>query len=362
MHGILTRFTLVAAVLSLALVAALQAAAGPPAGGYTMTALASDMPGVAPVTDPDLVNGWGLARSATSPWWVADNGPDPTSSKSTLYNQTGAKQALTVDVLGGPTGAVFAGLAGNFLTATTASTALAPANFIFATEAGDIRAWRVGSTAALVAPTTGIAPGAVFKGLAIAQPTPGNPQLYATDFHNAQVDVFNGAWQNVTPPGSFTDPKVPNGYAPFGIQTIGSDIFVTYGKQDADAHDEVDGQSLGFVDEYDLQGNLVARVAQRGQLNGPWGLAMAPASFGSAAGDLLVGNFGDGQINAYRNGNGGWHHDGTLRTDHGHKLVIDGLWALEFGNAGANGDPNTLFFTAGPNDESNGLFGTITTG
>jgi uncharacterized protein (TIGR03118 family) len=155
---------------------------------------------------------------------------------------------------------------------------------------------------------------------------------------------------------------VPDGYAPFGIQTIASDIFVTYAKQDADAHDEIDGQSLGFVDEYDLQGNLVARVAQRGQLNGPWGLAMAPASFGRYAGDLLVGNFGDGQINAYVNGNGGWHHDGTLRSSDGGKLVIDRLWALEFGNAGSNGDPNTLFFTAGPNDESDGLFGTITTG
>jgi uncharacterized protein (TIGR03118 family) len=362
MHGILRRSTLVTAVLSLALVAALQAAAGPPGGDFKVTPLASNIPGAAPVTDPDLVNGWGLARSATSPWWVADNGPDPSTSKSTLYNQVGAKQALTVNVLGGPTGAVFAGVAGNFLIASTASTTLAPASFIFATEAGDIRAWRGGSTAALVAPTTGIAPGAVFKGLAIAQPTAGNPQIYATDFHNAQVDVFNGAWQNVTPSGAFTDPNVPDGYAPFGIQTIGSDIFVTYGKQDADRHDEVDGQSLGFVDEYGLQGNLVARVAQRGQLNGPWGLAMAPASFGRYAGDLLVGNFGDGQINAYGNGNGGWHHDGTLRSTSGGKLVIDRLWALEFGNAGANGDPNTLFFTAGPNDESDGLFGTITTG
>jgi uncharacterized protein (TIGR03118 family) len=271
------------------------------------------------------------------------------------------KQALTVDVLGGPTGAVFAGVAGNFMIATTASTTLAPANFVFATEAGNIEAWRGGSTAALVAPTTGIAPGAVFKGLAIAQPTSG-PLLYATDFHNAQVDVFNGAWQNVTPAGAFVDPNMPVGYAPFGIQTIGSDIFVTYAKQDAVAHDEVDGQSLGFVDEYDLQGNLVARVAERGQLNGPWGLAMAPASFGRYAGDLLVGNFGDGQINAYANGDDGWHPAGTLRTPAGGKLVIDGLWALEFGNAGSNGDPNTLFFTAGPNGESGGLFGKITAG
>lgn len=361
MHGVM-RSTLVVAVLSLALFAALQAAAGPPGGDYTVTHLVSDIPGNAPPpADPNLVNGWGLARSATSPWWVADNGPDPSTSKSTLYTAAGAKVPLNVDVLGGPTGAVFAGVPGSFPIGTATDPTLGSALFVFATEAGDIRAWRGGS-AALVAPTTGVAPGAVFKGLAIAQPTPGSPLLYATDFHNAQVDVFNGAWQNVTPPGAFVDPQVPSGYAPFGIQTIGSDIFVTYGEQDAAAHDEVDAQSLGFVDEYDLQGNLVARVAQHGQLDGPWGLAMAPATFGRYAGDLLVGNFGDGQINAYAAGDGGWHHAGTLRSPDGGKLVIDGLWSLQFGNSGSNGDPNTLFFTAGPNDESDGLFGTITTG
>jgi uncharacterized protein (TIGR03118 family) len=359
MHAIVRRSTLVAVVLSFALVAALQAAAGPPGGEFVVTPLVSDVAGAgAPVVDPNLVNAWGLARSATSPWWVADNGPDPSTSKSTLYTGAGAKLGLTVSVLGGPTGAVFAGIAGNFLIPTPTP---GPASFVFATEAGQILAWRGGSTA-VVAPTTGIASGAVFKGLAIAQPTPGVPMLYATDFHNAQVDVFNGAWQNVAPAGAFTDPGIPAGYAPFGIQTIGSDLFVTYGKQDAAAHDEVDGQSLGFVDEYDLQGNLVARVAQRGQLNGPWGLAMAPASFGRYAGDLLVGNFGDGQINAYTQNNGGWHHDGTLRSSEGGKLAIDGLWALEFGNAGSNGTPDTLYFTAGPNDESDGLFGTITPG
>jgi uncharacterized protein (TIGR03118 family) len=343
-----------------ALAAAWQATAGPPGGDYAVTPLVSDLPGAAPLTDPTLVNGWGLARSATSPWWVADNGPDPTASKSTLYTAAGTKVPLTVDVPGGPTGAVFAGVAGSFPIATSTSTTLAPASFVFATEAGEIRAWR-GGTTALVAPTTGGGADALFKGLAIAQPTPGDPLLYATDFHNAQVDVFNGAWQNVAAAGSFTDPSLPSGFAPFGIQTIGSHVFVTYGQQSAEGGDEVDAQSLGFVDEYDLQGNLVARVAQRGQLDAPWGLAMAPASFGRYGGDLLVGNFGDGQINAYAAGVGGWHHDGTLRTADGNKLVIDGLWALEFGNAGSNGDPSTLFFTAGPNDESDGMFGTITT-
>jgi uncharacterized protein (TIGR03118 family) len=367
MHGALKRSTVVLGVLALGLVAALTAAAGPgpPGGAYEVTPLVSDIPGVAPLTDPELVNAWGLTRSPTSPWWVADNGPDPGTSKSTLYTGGGAK-VLSVNVLGGPTGDVFAGVPGNFQIGTdTDPTALAPAKFIFATENGDLRAWQAGSTA-LVAPATGIDAGAKFKGLAIAQPTPGTPLLYAADFHNAEVDVFNGSWQNVRPHGAFVDRRLPRGYAPFGIQTIGTDIFVTYGKQDAEAGDEVDGQGLGFVDEYDLSGKLVARVAQRGRLDAPWGLAMAPASFGRFKGDLLVGNFGDGQINAYAgghgHGHGPWHHVGTLRSSGGGKLVIDRLWALEFGNAGSNGDPDTLFFTAGPNDESDGLFGTIKPG
>jgi uncharacterized protein (TIGR03118 family) len=358
MHGAFKRSMVVLGVLALALVAALHAAAGPPGGEYKVTPLVSDIPGKAPLTDPDLVNGWGLARSDTSPWWVADNGPDPDHSKSTLYTGAGAKVPLTVDVLGGPTGAVFAGVPGSFEIGTATDSTPMAANFVFATEENGIRAWR-GGTTALAAPTAGIAGDAIFKGLAIAKPTPESPLLYATDFHNGEVDVINGNWQNVTPPGAFVDPKLPHGYAPFGIQTIGSHIFVTYAKQDADAEDDVDGQGLGFVDEFDLQGNLVARVAQHGQLNAPWGLAMAPASFGRFKGDLLVGNFGDGQINAYASGKGGWHHVGTLRSSSGGKLVIDRLWALEFGNAVNNGDPDTLFFTAGPNDESNGLFGTI---
>jgi uncharacterized protein (TIGR03118 family) len=361
MHGAFRRSTVVLGVLSVALVAALHAAAGPPGGQYKVTPLVSDIPGKAPLTDPELVNAWGLTRSDTSPWWVSDNGPDPSSSRSTVYKADGSK-FLSVSVQGGPTGDVFAGSAGNFLIGTaTDPTALAPARFIFATENGDLRAWQAGA-AAQVAPATPSSPGAIFKGLAIAQPATGGPLLYATDFHNNEVDVFNGAWQNVTPQGAFRDRKVPHSYAPFGIQTIGSDIFVTYAKQDAAAEDDLHGQGLGFVDEYDLQGNLVARVAQHGQLNAPWGLTMAPASFGRFKGDLLVGNFGDGQINAYAQNKHHWHHVGTLRSTSGGKLTIDGLWALQFGNSGNNGDPNTLFFTAGPNDESDGLFGTITPG
>jgi uncharacterized protein (TIGR03118 family) len=344
------RLALVAAVSTLTLAAAAPLPAAPPGGSYTVTKLVSDVPGEAALTDPNLVNGWGLMRGPTTPWWVSDNGTD----KSTLYASNGTSisiNPLVVGVDGGPTGAVFANIPPNFPVSG------APAAFIFASEDGMIRAWHGGLASAPVTAHGGTA--AVYKGLAIAQ-TGAGPMLYATDFHNARVDVFNGAWQNVTPAGSFLDPMLPAGYGPFGIQVIGTRVFVSYAKQDADAHDDVAGQSLGFVDAYDLSGNLLTRVAQHGQLNSPWGLALAPASFGRFAGDLLVGNFGDGQINAYEETASGFEHRGTLRDASGGKLVIDGLWALQFGNAGSNGNPDTLFFTAGPDGESHGLFGTIT--
>ena len=357
MHGFVLRATLIAAVFSLALGAdAAAPSAAPPGGVFTVTPLVSDVPGAAATLDPHLVNAWGLARSATSPWWVADNGTD----ESTLYPVVGTNlgtNPLVVDVAGGPTGVVFAGIADNFPVATDTDPTLGRASFVFDSEDGQIRAWRGGSTA-LVTARGGA--GAIYKGLAIAVPSPGQPLLYAADFHNARVDVFNGAWQNVTQPGSFVDPMLPDDYAPFGIQTIGTRIFVSYAKQDEDAEDEIAGQGRGFVDAYDLAGNLLSRVAQHGQLDAPWGLALAPDTFGRYAGDLLVGNFGNGEINAYAETPAGFEHRGTLRSSDGQKLAIDGLWALEFGNAGSNGTPDTLFFTAGPDDESHGLFGTIT--
>jgi uncharacterized protein (TIGR03118 family) len=359
MHGFALRTILAAAVFSLALAAAAPLPAAPPGGTFDVTPLVSDVPGAAALTDPNLVNGWGLARSATSPWWVADNGTD----RSTLYVTPNAVpptiNPLVVSVPGGPTGVVFAGVAGNFLVGTTAApTTLAPANFVFAAEDGTIRAWRGGSTAALVTANGGA--DASYKGLTLAQPSPGQPLLYAADFHNRRVDVFNGAWQNVTPAGSFTDPMLPDDFAPFGIQALGGRIYVAYAQQDAEGADEVAGEGRGFVDAYDLQGNLLARVAQHGQLNAPWGLALAPASFGRFAGDLLVGNFGNGQINAYAETGDGFSHRGTLRDADGRKLVIDGLWAIMVGNAGSNGTPDQLFFAAGPNEETHGLFGMIT--
>src|SRR5580765_6099241 len=355
-----SRAIVLASVLSLALVAAAPLPAASTSDRFNMTPLVSNVPGVAPTTDANLVNAWGLARSAGSPWWVSDNGLD----RTTIYNGAGVLQMIGghpfQGVPGAPTGAVFSGIAGQFQIGTTVSpTTLGTSNFIFAGEDGIISAWRGGSTAALPTPATGAA-GAVFKGLAISNGSAG-PRLYTTDFHNGTVDVFNGGWNMVNDPGAFEDPGLPSGYGPFGIQTIGDRVFVTYAQQDSDAHDDLAGQARGIVDVYDLTGNFLGRVADHGQLNSPWGLAMAPAGFGAFGGDLLVGNFGNGQINAFEElPNGHFAHRGALQTADGQKLTIDGLWALQFGGGTANnGGVNDLFFTAGPNGESDGLFGKI---
>jgi uncharacterized protein (TIGR03118 family) len=362
----MTRLSVRGALLAFVVVAGLVAAAptqaGPPGNNYTVTPLVSDMPGIAPTTDPNLQNSWGLARSATSPWWVADNGTD----KTTVYNGAGALQSINNDpfkgVPGAPTGAVFSGISGQFQVGTSQTpNTLATSNFIFDSEDGTISAWRSPSAAALV--TVPASPGAEFKGLAISNGALG-PRLYATDFGNGKVDVFDGGWTPVNTPGAFVDPNLPKGFAPFGIQTIGTPpqpqhVFVTYGIQ-GPGGDEIDRNGAGIVDEYDLDGTFVQRVATRGFLNAPWGLAMAPAGWPAVGGDLLIGNFGNGKIHAFtQQPDGSFKKDGALRDENGKKIAIDGLWALEFGNSGSNGDGNTLFFTAGPNDEADGLFGTI---
>jgi uncharacterized protein (TIGR03118 family) len=348
-----------AAGLAVGAAVLLTASAVPAAvdNAYSVHPLVSDVPGAAPTLDPHLVNAWGLTATATSPWWVADNGTD----ESTLYNgNTGAIVPLVVQVDGGPTGAVSNGTSSFVVTNGTAS---GPARFIFASEDGKIRGWNpaVAATVAQVGADRSNVD-ASYKGLAMATTTAG-PMLYAADFHNARVDVFDGNWHLVDNPGAFVDPTLPAGYAPFGIQTIGGRVFVSYAKQDEEAADEVAGQGRGFVDAYDTAGNLLERVAQHGQLNAPWGLAQAPPSFGRFGGDLLVGNFGDGQINAYEElPSGHFEHRGELRGAGGQPLAIDGLWALEFGNGATAGPKETLFFTAGPDDENHGLFGSITPG
>ena len=343
-------------VFALATVAVLAAspAAAQNAKTYVITPLVSNLGPPGPGVDVRLVNAWGLVSGQGTPWWVSDNGAD----FSTLYRADGTKVNLNVSVAGAPTGIVFNPSSTNFPVGTGTTPG---ARFIFATESGTIAGWRqaLGTTAQVAVDSS--AAGAVYKGLAIATAGSG-PQLYATDFHNARVDVFDASWAAVQTPGGFVDSSLPAGYAPFGIQTNSSRIFVTFAKQVAGSNDELHGQGLGFVDVFDPDGNLLARVAQHGQLNAPWGLAMAPATFGAFGGDLLVGNFGDGHVNAFQEQpDGTWELVGMLRTADGKKLAIDGLWALEFGHGNAaNGPLDTLFFTAGPNDESDGLFGTIT--
>jgi uncharacterized protein (TIGR03118 family) len=342
------RALLVIALLVLgALVVAAPLSAAKPTQ-FTVNPLVSDQPGVAPVTDPDLQNAWGLTSSATSPWWVSDNGTD----KSTLYNGSGTKQALVVSVPGGPTGTVFNSTAGFVL--PTGGKAL----FLFDGEDGIIRGWNgaQGTTAIVVKDRSDV--DAIYKGLAIAD-TANGPRLYAADFHNARIDVLNGSF-GLVPDGGFEDPSLPQGFAPFNVQVIGGRVFVAYAKQDADAEDEIAGQGLGRVDVYDLAGNLLGGIDGHGQLNAPWGLAIAPASFGTFAGDLLVGNFGDGRINAYREESPGqFVHVAKLRGSDNQPLEIDGLWALQVSQGGNNGTAGQLFFTAGPDEESHGLFGTI---
>jgi uncharacterized protein (TIGR03118 family) len=294
-------------------------------------------------SDSALVNGWGLSAGPTTPWWVSDNGTD----KSTLYNGAGAKQALTVAVPGGPTGTVFNGDA----------TAFAGGRFLFSNEAGEILGWAPGATAATVrVPSQG---GAIFKGLTIL-----NGRLYATDFHNGKVDVFDSNFQPVTTTGGFTYKGLPKGYAPFGIQALNNSIYVTYALQDAQKEDDLAKPGKGYVAQFTPDGALVATVAKQGgknaPLNAPWGLALAPQSFGSFAGDILVGNFGNGRISAYTQLNGKWVYKGQLRKGDGSIVVIDGLWAIAFGNGAAAGPTTSLYYAAGPNDEKGGEFGVIT--
>jgi uncharacterized protein (TIGR03118 family) len=330
-----------------------------PSNSYTVHPLVSDIAGTAPVLDPQLVNPWGLASNQTGgAWWVADNGTG-VSTLYTILDGAAIKAALEVAVPGGaPTGAVFNGGPGFVVTNGVDSH---PALFIFAGEGGIISGWNPGVLPATTAKVAAVREGAIYTGLAIGELF-GESFLYAADFHNARVDVFDDSFRLTTLAGSFVDPSLPAGYAPFGIQTIGGRIFVTYAKQNAAADDVVAGQGLGFVNAFDVNGNLVARVAERGQLNAPWGLALAPvAGFGRFSGDLLVGNFGDGEITAVGGVAGGvFEVSGQLRGGRRGPIAIDGLWALGFGNGITTGPRNTLFFTAGPDDEAHGLFGSIT--
>jgi uncharacterized protein (TIGR03118 family) len=353
----------------LLLVAGPVSASAAAADGFVQTNLVSDQPGVAATTDPNLVNAWGLVASATSPWWVSDNG----TGLSTLYSGAGAIVPLVVGIpapaaapaglVPGPSGIVFNGGA-NFVVGN--GTASGPAVFIFSTEDGTISGWSPGvdrTHAIRVVDNFGGGSGAVYKGLALGTAN-GSQFLFATNFRSGRIDVFDTSFKSVDlGRRAFRDEFIPDDFAPFGIQNIGGNLFVTYAKQNATKDADVAGRGNGFVDEFDTSGRLLRRVAIRGALDSPWGLAVAPAGFGKFGGDLLVGNFGNGRIHAFNLGPAGEddlaRFAGTFENAQGRALVIDGLWALQFGNGAAAGPASTLFFTAGPAAQTHGLLGDL---
>jgi uncharacterized protein (TIGR03118 family) len=347
---------------------------------YVVTALVSDIPvsGTSPKIDPVLQNAWGVAFSpAASPFWISDNA----TGCSTLYGGDGVKVATlqvsiplpgnvvpatsckTVDPNHPPTNAAPTGVIWNPSSLFVVPGTTIQAAFIFDTEDGTLSAWAGGlthnPTNAVIA-VDNSATGAVYKGLAVGVNVRG-VFLFATNFNAGTVDVFgpngpDGHFAAVTTDGGFIDPDIPAGFAPFGIENIDGDLFVTYAKQNAHKHDDVAGPGNGFVDVFDTDGHFLRRFASRGPLNSPWGVTRASFAFGRFSGNILVGNFGNGKINVFDSQ--GRFLDELDRAD-GKTLVIDGLWKLTLGGGRASSS-DTLYFTAGPNGEKDGLFGTIT--
>ncbi len=325
---------------------------------YFQESLVSDLPGVANHTDPNLVNPWGIAYGPTTPFWIAGNH----LGVSTIYDGNGV-QARTAVAIPGPTGSKLPGApTGIVFNSSTTDFAVAPgqpAKYIFATEDGTIAAWNNGAAAVLKVDLSAL--GTVYKGLALGSSNKKN-YLYAANFNAARVDVFDANFAPASVGGSFTDPNLPAGFAPFNVQNVGGKLYVTYAKPDAAKHDDVSGPGNGYVNVFDTGGKLLQRFASQGPLNSPWGVVLAPAGFGGFGGALLVGNFGDGLINAFNPATGAWL--GALRDGSGKALAIEGLWGLTFGNGSKGGDRHTLYFTAGIKGggkvEDHGLFGSIT--
>jgi uncharacterized protein (TIGR03118 family) len=345
------------------------------ANNFVQHNLVSDLPGMADHLDPCLINPWGIAATPTSPFWVSLNG----TGLAGVYDGNGNANNLIVSVPG-PAGATApaqqcraafgpgapSGIIANDTTAFMLGTA--PASFIFSSEQGVIAAWNGPAGASAVVMADRSAAGAVYKGLATATRSEG-PLLYAADFGNGKVDVFDGQMNLLSLPGAFTDPTIPAGFAPFNIANLGGSLYVAYAKQDAEHHDDVAGAGNGYLDVYDFNGILLQRLISGGPLNSPWGMVMAPTTFGAFGGALLVGNFGDGAINAFDPVSGMFL--GALQDGTGAAIHIPGLWGLSFGNgnqsapgaAPTGGDANSLYFAAGiagPDTvESHGLLGSI---
>jgi uncharacterized protein (TIGR03118 family) len=358
---------------------------------YIQTNLVSDLPGMAAVRDPNLVNPWGLARSTGSPWWVSDNG----AGLSTLYDGAGTPRSLVVTIPpppkgsapSAPTGVVFNG-SPDFVIPSAKGGDGKPASFIFVTEDGTISAWDggAGTNAVLLVDHS---PNAVYKGCTTAD-IKGVRYLYVANFRSGHIEVYDSKFNAVDLRGdgdhdaddrnghfsraAFDDDQIPHGFAPFNVQNIGGSLFVTYAKQDAAKHDDDAGPGNGFVDIYSPSGRLETRLQHGDWLNSPWGVVWTPRDFGEFSNRVLVGNFGSGQIAAYNGFNGRFiglvktYTDPVALTGE-HVLTIDGLWSLTFGNsakgisgtgAGSAGPYNSLFFSAGINQEQDGLFGTLT--
>jgi uncharacterized protein (TIGR03118 family) len=301
-------------------------------------------------TDPDLVNAWGISYAPTGPFWVSDNGTHVT----TLYsvnpaNNATAKLGLTVSIPGDGS------ITGQTFNPSFGGGAFNGDLFTFVSEDGTISGWRfsLGSAAEVLQSGSDLN---VYKGTTFAT-VGGHAYMYSANFRAGTIDVLKGDGAAPTLPGSFTDPGIPAGYAPFNVQNIGGNIFVTYALQDSEKHDEIAGPGNGFVDEYDTSGNFIGRVGSNGTLNAPWGLVLAAASFGDVAGDLLVGNFGDGTINIFKLGSDTFL--GQLTDKNGDIISIDGLWGLIAGNGTMAGSAGDIYFSAGPNGEGHGLFGVI---
>jgi uncharacterized protein (TIGR03118 family) len=362
---------------------------------YIQTNLVSDLPGMAAVRDPNLVNPWGLARSTGSPWWVSDNG----AGLSTLYDGTGTPRSLVVTIPppakgaapSAPTGVVFNG-SPDFVIPKAKGGDGKPAAFIFVTEDGTISAWDggAGTNAVLLVDHS---PDAVYKGCTTAD-IKGTRYLYAANFRSGHIEVYDTNFNRVDIRGgkdhdgdhdgddhdgpfsrrAFDDDRIPDGFAPFNVQNIGGSLFVTYAKQDAAKHDDDAAPGNGYVDIYSPSGRLETRLQHGDWLNSPWGVAWTPRDFGEFSNRVLVGNFGSGQIAAYNGFTGKFigmvkTYDDPVALTGEHVLAIDGLWSITFGNSakgvsgagsGSAGPYNSLFFTAGINHEQDGLFGTLT--
>jgi uncharacterized protein (TIGR03118 family) len=331
------------------------------ANKYYQRNLVADLPGVADQVDPLLKNPWGICTSAASPFWTSNQG----SGTSTVYNSFGVPNATLKPVVpatsagaapGKPTGCVNNSTATAFFVPNSGGRT---ASFLFATENGSISGWaNAVNPAQAIVMIDNSQSGAVYKGLALAIPSADiGPRIYAANFGNRRVEIYDKNWQPVYYPGAFQDLDLPSDYAPFNVEALGGKLYVTFAKQNDAKNHDVPGPGNGYVNVYDLNGSLLSRLVAGGNLNSPWGLAIAPAAFGDLAGTLLVGNFGDGRINAYNVTTGAFM--AALQNKDGDPISIPGLWGLRLGNGGNGGNVNTIYFSAGPGAEQHGLFGSL---